>query len=169
MRCRGCGELPRLSEQVAFGLLASERACSSERLQEIARRAAAGEVPIAPDVQRLFAAALYGCSAERDEFAGRPAPGTVVARVHQNQRSAVLLEVSTSSEFISDKPACTELLDDVCQALLATHDSVAVDELELPDGRAVRDVKSELLRRLGGSIRFERWRRRICREWKASA
>lgn len=159
MRCEGCSALPELSEQVAFGLLASERVCSLQRLHEVARRAALGEVPIPHDVQRLFATALYQCSAERDRFVARPAPGTVLGRVAPNRRCAVLLEVSTSAEYVSEKPASAEFLDDICDALLETREASAIEDLELRGGRLTREVKAELVRRFGSNIQFERWRR----------
>lgn len=159
MRCASCSALPKLSEQVAFGLLASERACSTERLREIARRLQQGEAPIPPDVQRLFATALYQCSAEREEVPGTPAPGTVLAVSSRGHRSAVLLEVSTSGELVSEKPECAELIDQVCVHLLASSDVATLDDVRLPDGRSVSEARSAVARRLGSRIEFVRWRR----------
>ena len=159
LRCSSCSAVPKLSEQVAFGLLASERACSSERLHEIARRLKQGESPIPPDVQRLFATALYQCSADREEIPGNPAPGTVVAVASRIRRSAVLLEVSTSTELVSEKPECAELIEQVCNRLLASSDGATLEDLRLADGRGVSEARNVVARRLGSRIDFVRWRR----------
>ncbi|HET9929265.1 MAG TPA: hypothetical protein VFQ35_01200 [Polyangiaceae bacterium] len=159
IRCSSCAAVPKLSEQVAFGLLASERACSSERLREIGRRLQQGDSPIPPDVQRLFATALYQCSAEREDAPGSLPPGTVVAVPSSEGRAAVLLEVSTSGEHVSEKPECVELIEQVCARLLTSPDSVTLEDIRLLDGRNVAEAGGSVSRRLGSRIDFPRWRR----------
>lgn len=159
IRCASCSQVPKLSEQVAFGLLSSERVCSSERVREIGRRVQQGEPPVPPDVQRLFATALYQCSAEREDIPGVPAPGTVVAVRGRDGRSAVLLEVSTSADLVSEKPECAELIEAVCSSLLSSSDGIELDALRLADGRSVSEARSAVARRLGSQIDFVRWRR----------
>jgi hypothetical protein len=158
-RCSACSTLPALSEDVAVSLLLSERVCPFERLQELGRRVHLGEEAVPQDVNRLFATALYQSSAGHAEPVGQLLPGTVASVAHMNRRSAVLLEVSTSSDSVTEKPACAEFIQSVCMGLLEAAEPVVIDELTLGDGRAVHDVNSDLLRRFGAKVHFERWQR----------
>ncbi|MGC4094389.1 MAG: hypothetical protein QM756_42060 [Polyangiaceae bacterium] len=159
MRCPACSVLPERREHLGLSQLFSEQACSLERLQEIGRRVRLGEEPVAEDVVRLFATAFYQSSAEHEGSLGRLLPGTVTALCDADSRSAVLLEVSTSADLVTEKPDCASLIDGVCMRLLEVSEPTQLDDLALADGRRVQEVRADLVRRFGSRIHFERWQR----------
>ena len=163
LRCGGCGFLPELPDDVALGVLLSERVHSQAQLRSIGAAIREGGSPgVSRHLLRVFSALLFQLHNRRgvNAPAHAPLPGTVAAMVSPDQRTGVIVDVTRTSDGSERNRTFDTLVGAACRALLASTDERDIEDLSDPiQSCSLRHLRNEAERRLGEHIRFERWQR----------
>lgn len=156
-----CGEL--IMSTISAGLVMELRARTGAGMMECKKFLIATNGDIEAAITEMRKAGQAKADKKADRVA---AEGVVVIAQSADERSAVMIEINSETDFVARDTNFTEFSNSVAQAGLASNaaDVAALSEYTLASGSTVEQARQQLVAKIGENIKLRRIARLDCND-----